>query len=676
MINCVSKECQYMYFNDNVEVIRKRYDNKNFAYLKSVESVWFKKAQPKEGCQCVVNAVMEPQRMKMVCQGELASFKEKIKKFVLDIKIFLNSPTDSAYSTFMHVKDSYWKELVRIVLGKDQKNEIKQRARFALLSLEQVDPGLNSYNYLISRLMDSKDEKVQLQAFRCLDRWVESPLRCLQLFFPIKPQTTSKNTPDFSSFLHKEKISRDSSLISFWKSRKIVMGHSSDKQIMCYYNNLQEIAKLEGLAEPLLRGPEWVQDPIIILENEKYLIPAQMTLGNLTIHPFLRTVPPFVTLINKLLNCEEPLMGQVSQYANSLRKYSNIQEAAFYFEGGNLIPAINREGEKFYLCGASNVLFSMLNSNYLFSKKEKKKALLDELQILESSTLFSEKQLEFIQNSLERGGLLTNFNEDEKRKIAKLTMSTISLLKKEIADTLHSKIIIVGNVFEAQPEFHLDMFLMTAPGGIIFIQDHSLSCEVVKKIQEHYKDTLNLDEMERLEIYLKNGKQKHDQFGKMLQEISESLQRNGFKTIPLPGIYYCNKNKININFLNSILGVGENENFCITNGSSHSVDRYLRDSFTQFLNHYGIQHVYFTGRNTVAEIGGKTFPPSQFLGADLSLKVFGGIHCRTQIAPSSFEGFKFGGLKNESFEYQESTNEENVLENSMNLFFVEMLKNF
>jgi len=217
------------------------------------------------------------------------------------------------------------------------------------------------------------------------------------------------------------------------------------------------------------------------------------------------------------------------------------------------------------------------------------------------------------------------------------------------------------------------MFLMPAPGGVIFTQDYGLCCEVIKKIQDYYKNTLKLVEKQRLENYLEHGKEKHHKYSEQLMKISQKLQEEGFTVIPLPGVFYDDESMA-VNFLNSIVGIGKEEKFCITNGSSHPVDRYLRDAFTAFLNNYGIQHVYFTGRKTVADIWNIELPTNKFAEADHGLMEGGGIHCRTQTLPVSFKDFNPRQCQNPSPTLLKFLAENEYVGETLPQFYVKMLK--
>ncbi len=179
-------------------------------------------------------------------------------------------------------------------------------------------------------------------------------------------------------------------------------------------------------------------------------------------------------------------------------------------------------------------------------------------------------------------------------------------------------------------------------------------------------------EKKRLDSYLKNAEQKLKVHGDSLQSIAEKLRSFGFQVIPVPGLYYEKSKLAVVNFLNSIVAKGKKGTFCITNGSSHSLDRYLRDAYTNILRSHGIDHVYFVGRKAESEVWGKD-PRSVFKAAEKSLSTGGGIHCRTQEINSFLRGFAI--TQDTSLPPLEGIQEQEYVGEAIQKFYFEMLQN-
>lgn len=248
-------------------------------------------------------------------------------------------------------------------------------------------------------------------------------------------------------------------------------------------------------------------------------------------------------------------------------------------------------------------------------------------------------QIAMVEARFDQAGLLVGFDTQDRGKIATLTVASIPVFKQDMETTLNSKVVTLGEVFECQPEVHLDLFMMPAPGGDIFIQDHLLSQQVIDEVLTTYGDKLSDDELDQLDEYAMYARIAHGQQEEALGHISKQLVEHGFNVITVPGSYWKGEMPA-INFLNSIVGIGERGKYCITNGASGQVGRYLADAFAAFLKKSHFDNIYFIGRET-ASVGCETAPCHRsFRVASASLANGGGIHCRTQVLPKSVEKLK------------------------------------
>jgi hypothetical protein len=323
-------------------------------------------------------------------------------------------------------------------------------------------------------------------------------------------------------------------------------------------------------------------------------------------------------------------MGMVAE-KNCTQKLSflkeeiyGVKEAPFYFEGGNLIPAINRKGELCYLSGQDNILFSLLNGAITFRGQEKR--LLQKMYSLQGTDIYSVENVKAVQLRLAKTGLIDSFSKSEQEGIAKIAIAGFMCIREMMEEAIGHPVLLLDHPLVSQIDFHLDMFLAPAPEGLIFMNDPDVCYELLKRILRTCK--LSEEEKDRLLLYVHHARIQRQEIGDKLDRMELSLTKAGFKVCRVPAVFYDDVNQIAVHFLNGIFGKGKEGNFCITNGSPHPLDKYLRDAFTGYMKSYGIDRVYFTGRPSSGEVsshGGLPYFPARD-----SLRNFGGIHCRTQ----------------------------------------------
>lgn len=614
---------RYCYFPETTDSFYKKlsacgsHGTKKFAFLKIENSL-----QPD---------ILDPFRMGMILDGDPVRFPQKVQCFAKDARYFQTS--------YRHDR---WKKLVSVVIDEQASSEQKEIAQLSLLALERFNPALIACNDNVAKFLDSPFQDERVQSHIELTRLVNLSFSKCEFKAPIKTHTFSKGMPNYGALTNPTPTQGNFTHSDFWTHRKIVMGHPTQGLFETYFRNLVDVAEIEALPKPTLESVEWLQDPMIVLPDGTPLTPSSV---NLEFNEGIFALAWFGQkrridkLVENLLGAESPFLGQTTQAAEELRATTKCQEASFYFEGGNLISAINRDGEKVYLCGASNILVSILNSQRVFSNTEKRKRLIEKAHSLMNDPGDLQTQIAMVEARLDQAGLLVGFGPKDRKKIATLTVASIPVFKQDMEATLNTKVITLGEVFEHQPEVHLDLFMMPAPGGDIFIQDHFLSQQVINEVQETYGHKLSDDELDQLDEYARNAKLAHGQQEQALTHISKQLRSHGFNVIPVPGSYWRGAIP-SINFLNSIVGIGERGKYCITNGASGQVGRYLADAFAAFLKKSHFDNIYFIGRET-ASVGCETAPCHRsFRVASASLANGGGIHCRTQVLPQSVEKLK------------------------------------
>ena len=410
----------------------------------------------------------------------------------------------------------------------------------------------------------------------------------------------------------------------FWQKKKIQIGQNNE-YIDYYLENLREIAQIEGLPEPEVGGPHWLRDNFLLLSNNTYLVPPPMIVIRAGLSGLIEVEDIFKGLTDSG-DRSFGIMGNGGAFSLRLKRHENIHVAPFYFEGGNLLQSTDVFGKPIFFCGASNLLLSLLNSKNLISHKVLKEAW---KYILDNSSYFenNKSEIDRIILRLEKAGFLNRFNASEFEYIGQLVHTLIIHYKIEMQTVLKGPVHVIGDVFELQPEFHLDMFMLPVP-GVVFLQDYNLSIEVLHKIRDFYGDKLSFEGHAELDLYLKGAIEMQEERGASLEKIKSQLENYHLKVVLVPGVFHQD-DAIKVNFFNAIVGKGEDSFYCISNGSSGPIDYYLRDMFAKYLNKHGIKNVYFTGRSTEVNEHNE-YPLNQFSGSDVCFKRGGGIHCRTQ----------------------------------------------
>lgn len=591
----------------------------------------------------------------------------KISKLTKDLKRFYKSSKGKKAAPLRYLDNGNLpRTLVRLIILKGVADPIRLRAQYALQSLEKVDSGLSALNRQVNRFLLDPDVHTRKIAEKCLKKFITNDSKSFVYHCPIQAHDSNKRKalPDYSDLIFPiNGMQTNKHHDAFWRLEKIYIGTSNDLSAEVQYRNLKQIAPYEGFQVQTFPGLNWLRDPMLILDNKEVLVPACLHRGILNVFGLTH----FVELVQNLLSDSSSVMGAIDSESVAQTSIAGMKECPFYFEGGNFLPAINVEGEKIYLCGASNVLFSILNARHLFSSNEKKMALLEEMK----NSQFSKEAITLVQSRLEKGELLSQFSsQEDKEFLAKVTIALTKHIEKLMAETVKGKVIMIGEVFESQPDYHLDMFLMPAPNGLIFIQDFSLTAQVLKRIANHLH--LKPEERKRYEEYLMMAEDQIKTRQQSLNRTAEILRKAGFNVIAVPGVFHDKHGAPVVNFLNSVVGVGQNGPFCITNGSSHPFDQHLRDAFAAFMKAYGINRVYYVGRESECVLGGD-HPTHTYAAAEGSLGHGGGIHCRTQEINALIKDITIGGSPSQTLNAEQQKPSRYVGE-ALPLFFMEMLE--
>ncbi|MBI2742753.1 MAG: hypothetical protein HYX48_02410 [Chlamydiales bacterium] len=557
---------------------------------------------------------------------------EKIRKIAGHIYRFYQSIERRFYFTLSYVKGfgpdrpsviSIVQRLVTTVFDQDLSRATRRRAEYALILLEKADPHLATINHLIRVVKDKTALKEERrEAFDLLKCYARNKRGALQVTLPIRPLggVNARNAPLAISRLSKNSKVHD----QFWKIRSLCV----DKDQEIWTENLKDVGQQEGFAVSVVNfghEVEWLRDPMLPLQDGTILLPAR--------YCFIKNdkVSDLDAVRTLLGDSYAQVMGVVAQNGTTQklldRSFTTQREAPFYFEGGNLLYAMNKKDELFCLSGAQNLLFSLLNAAFTFYGREE--ALVKYMEGLS----FSKESVAFVRERL-CGGKVMPF-EDEKTQVwlAKLAIAAIEYIKEMMEEVLGLPVLHIGDPFISQPAFHLDIFLLPAPNGKIFIQDHFFCMQLIERLIR----TPKLPESHRLRLgeYHESARLKYQAQSGEFEVIFKFLTDRGFEMVRTPGLFFDRNFKMGVNFLNSVVGGAKKGTFCLTNGSSHPVDEILREYIVKFYRAHGIERVYFAGRATTGEItasGGL-----EYIYADQRLGLHGGVHCLTREINALFK---------------------------------------
>lgn len=195
--------------------------------------------------------------------------------------------------------------------------------------------------------------------------------------------------------------------------------------------------------------------------------------------------------------------------------------------------------------------------------------------------------------------------------------------------------------FITQANYHLDEFLLPAPGHALFLVNFALCAEVLEAlIKARTELAIDDSDLRLLEGYLEAAKKFDREIGPLLKVVEAQLQQAGFTVIPFPGHFLYEPKEmyqqfpmpsegICINFMNALTGWSSKIQgyYYVTHGfnAGGQVSKLCMDAFSLFLKHYvpGIS-LFFIGYNP-----DNSEDYSEALDFWNRLETQSGVHCTT-----------------------------------------------
>ena len=196
----------------------------------------------------------------------------------------------------------------------------------------------------------------------------------------------------------------------------------------------------------------------------------------------------------------------------------------------------------------------------------------------------------------------------------------IGAIKEHVAKTLGVDVEDVR--YLNLPKDHIDMHLRPGPNGVMFMNDFSLSINIINKLlsSPKYSSKLSIEEIQTLKTFKADAIKEEAVNRDYYKKMKDQLRNSGFDVISIPGVFSNGKEKeseISVNFINGITATGNKGRYFISNGSNLPI---LNNIFASILSNYGIDNIYFVGRN---------LDKTNFDSSTESNNARGGIDCRT-----------------------------------------------
>ncbi len=315
----------------------------------------------------------------------------------------------------------------------------------------------------------------------------------------------------------------------FWKIVTIYTGDSSDGTLL---HALEKIGKIEGFSaggHPINSG--WVRDGSYPVTPKRWLVPCYLAAKTLDY------ITPSAMKICKLKSGREFLGTPVD--ARTFTGYDmgmvgdvDCVVSNLYFQGGNILKAESRDGEKCHLIGGYNIVASHL----------------------------------LLQEPLDR-------------------------VTELFQEAFQDKVVPIGGENFEQLDYHLDLSLIPLMGGTVLVQDYDEAVGLLERLIAHPQ--VLESERERFKDYLQDAKEKAIKTRDKVQRLKNELSEKGFQPVSISGEYSCS-NIRTICYTNSIHGYADAQNtFLLAFGYDTPGEKYLQGYFTQILQSHGVEHVYY-----------------------------------------------------------------------------------
>ncbi len=322
----------------------------------------------------------------------------------------------------------------------------------------------------------------------------------------------------------------------FWKIDKVFCGDYNKGAIR---DALQEIAASEGfsLKEPPVKV-EWLRDSVYPITAERWIVPRYVSEDDFEKTRDLAKAQCPPSAMHHFWDLG--FLGTVT----ALREYAGyeicsefsttpaIELSSLYFQGGNILKAEMKGGEKCHLIGAYNVTASCI--------------------------------------------LL---NETEEK------------VTKAFRELFVGKVHFLGLEKREQLAYHLDISLLPLMGGRVLVQDHDKS---IQALEQELKDpALTQDEREQFRAYLYDARRLANIERERVIRTKDELEKAGFTPISVAANYYI-EGMPRINYMNSLHGYGDKErSFVISMSFNTPGEARLQALFSKALEEQGVERIYY-----------------------------------------------------------------------------------
>lgn len=486
----------------------------------------------------------------------------------------------------------------------------------------------DSFHLFYRYYLKQKNEGKSLNKIEC------TFIKALSTKTPIKlglnpHHVSSEKRQLLQSLVNTQEIQKFKS--SYWEFKTLFF-EQSDNPATTLSNSLKSISKIEGFSTYALENRiSWIRDCFFRLPSQEMLTPfigTEKKPRTISETCLKKILPKSCTYFTPSFTLRHHLMGEAynNRYLDALEPSAlpfQYKCATFYFEGGNLLHAINTQGYMMVLSGGLNVTYSYLiaEAHHTFNDRILQQRIIEKIEQLENQGILTEELINKTKKTLKHVLNRSVSNADASKAIAK-----IEVIKDTMEKELGYPLVILEPAYgfqQNQLDLHIDMFVLPAPNGVIFLQSHHVTTQTLEHILSQAR--LSFLERKTLESFLEHALLLRERDEMRLQRIQEELEKKDFIVIPIPGIYI--NSEYTINYMNAIAGKGNSGDFIITNGfKGIPGESYLRDTFTLILQSAGINSAYFCGSplNRILETTADIDKESHDY-----INLSGGLHCRT-----------------------------------------------
>lgn len=444
---------------------------------------------------------------------------------------------------------------------------------------------------------------------------------------PMEPWIPSQDVESFCELFEESPVKSDKNPFTYetWDDfgrviKKLLVSIPKEGMNRCFFENILEIGQIEGFKVKCSRVRNFypVRDAKLPFAVGHTLAPTCSEKANVAIERLklrIHHLQNHSAALSDHPKIQNVVFGQVARYKlyentqDRLLTGSSLYQSNLYFEGGNCFCLKDRNGRSHFIIGEDS-----LTVTHLVLRQEKwfvpHEAPIQVIARRISSNK-SNSDILSVLHEMKAIGLLTvvqfdtEVNKTRGRQIATTYLAQREAVEKQIFPT-ELRCGADNIVYLAQGAAYLDQFIAPGPKGSVFMQDYTLTYNILLLIRLKAKALkLTFEDSLELQSFIQATLKICLQLTPLLNRVKGQLSDAGFTVIPTPGAFFgCKATEVrslNINFFNCLTGFSPKTKhyYYITSGAKTTgiLGKVLMDIFATFLKfHCNNIVVYFVGR--------------------------------------------------------------------------------